>query len=381
MSVTTEKRDYYQVLGLSREAGEKEIKDAFRQLAMQYHPDRNKDAGAEKRFKEIAEAYAVLSDPEKRKIYDNAGFSGVSDFSQEDLFGGINFDGIFGGNAFDFGAQDGFGDFDHRFGRGFSAFDHLFRHRPSTPPRGENVRVEVQIPLTRVVSGGEEKLHLRRQSICPACGGNGAKAGTALHTCPACQGTGRQTTAQKKGGNKAEILIQQITVCPDCSGRGQIIDQACSPCQGSGQVEIEENLMVNIPVGIEEGMQLRIPGHGEPCRDPAGAKGDLLVVVHSAPDPRFIRDGSDLWQRVTISVPDAVLGTELTIPTLEARATVKVLPGTQSEAVLRLRGKGLPNFGGKGRGDLYLRIHLHIPENLSRQERSLYEQLRAMQKN
>ncbi len=380
MSGATAKRDYYQVLGLSREANEKEIKDAFRCLAMKYHPDRNKEAGAEERFKEIAEAYAVLSDPEKRKGYDHAGFAGVSDYSQEDLFGGINFDDIFGGTGFDFGTRSGFGDFGLGFGHGFSAFDRLFRRQPSAPRRGENVRGEVQIPLAKVASGGEEKLHLRRQSVCSACGGNGAKSGTALHACPACKGSGKQMTAQKKGANQAEILIQQISVCPSCGGRGKIIDQACPNCQGNGQVETDETLMVNIPIGIEEGMQLRIPGHGEPSHDAAGAKGDLLVLVRSAPDQRFVRDGADLWQSITISVPDAILGTELTIPTLDAKVTVKVLPGTQPEAVLRLRGKGLPRFGGNGYGDLNLRVHLHIPEQLSRQEQSLYEQLRHMRK-
>lgn len=362
--MAAEKRDYYQVLGLSREAGEKEIKDAFRRLAMKYHPDRNKEAGAEERFKEIAEAYAILGDPQKRQRYDNAGFAGVGDVSQEDLFGGINFDDIF--------ADSGFG--------GFGLFDHLFHRQRSGPARGRNVSVELVIPLDRVARGGEETLHLRRRTVCSACGGNGAKSGTAHHACPACQGSGRKKTTQNKGG-VADVLIQQISVCPACAGRGMVIDQPCPVCDGDGQMLGDETLKVKIPVGIEEGMQLRIRGRGEPCSESGGVSGDLLVAVHSAPDPRFVRKGADLWQSTTIDVVDAALGTELSIPTLDALANVRILPGTQPGAILRLRGKGLPVFGRAECGDLYLSIQVRIPEKLSATQRRLYEDLRAAQRN
>ena len=368
--MSTEKLDYYKVLGVPREAGEKEIKDAFRRLAMKYHPDRNKEAGAEARFKEVAEAYAVLSDPAKRRDYDRSGFAGVADFSREDLFGGINFDDIFAGSEPGFGPAGGFGSFD--------LFDRLSRRAATGPVRGDNIKLDLWVSLARVASGGEEKLSFTRNTVCAVCGGNGAKSGTALHRCEACQGSGRKTIRQKKTRNMAEVLIQQIGVCPVCGGRGLIIDQACPACQGSGQGRIEENLMVTVPVGIEDGMTLRIAGRGEPSPEPGGPRGNLLVRVRCKPDARFVRDGADLWHNTTIGVPDAVLGTDLLIPTLDGSVTVKVAPGTQPESTLRLRGKGLPRFGTTGRGDLYLRLHVRIPEKLSKELRSLYERLRSL---
>jgi len=348
------------VLGVAKDADQKAIKDAFRNLALKYHPDRNKEPGAEERFKEIAEAYAILSDPKKRAEYDARGFAGVEGFSQEDLFGGINFDDIFGGLNFDFGG---------------GPFEGFFHRRRAGPARGANIEVELSIPLERVASGGEEKVRLNRPSSCTACRGTGAEGG-ATKTCEACKGTGRITRSSRK--EKEHILIQQISLCPACHGRGSIIEHPCPKCHGSGEVAQEEDLTVKIPQGVEEGMALRIPGKGMPSPEAGGITGDLFVVVRSRSDPRFERVGADLLRQETIPLTDAVLGATLQVPTLDGSASVTIPPGTQPGAVLRLKGKGLPEFGNGHHGELYLRIEVHVPEKLSGEERELYERLRAI---
>jgi len=352
------------VLGVARDADAKAIKDAFRTLALKYHPDRNKEPGAEERFKQIAEAYAVLSDPKKRAEYDAHGFAGVAGFSPEDLFGGINFEDIFGGAGFDFD-----------FGGGL--FDHFFHRRRHGPSRGANVEVDLNIPLQRVVSGGSEPVRFTRPVTCPECHGSGARAGTQPHACSACGGSGRQVRTQHRQKNKHQITVQQITACPECQGQGQVIDHPCPKCGGRGEIEQDETLTVTIPKGVEEGMALRIPGHGLPSPEPGGQPGDLFVVVRSIPDQRFERLGADLWRTETLPIADAVLGISLEVPTLDGHASVTVPPGTQPDSVLRLRGKGLPEFGG-GKGDLYVRIQLQVPQHLSSQEKALYQQLRAL---
>lgn len=358
------RRDYYEVLGVARDADAKAIKDAFRKLALKYHPDRNKEAGAEERFKEIAEAYAVLSDPKKRADYDAGGFSGIAGMRPEDLFGGIDFDDLFGGLGFDFGG----GIFDRFFG-GRSA-----RGRTAGPPRGENLEALLRIPLERVVQGGDAPVRVVRSAQCPDCHGSGAKAGTAPRSCEVCHGSGREVKSGREGG----VVFQRVTLCPACQGRGSFIDQPCPACQGRGQVERSETITVTVPVGVEEGMVLRIPGHGMAAPLAGGTPGDLFVVVHTLPDARFERDGADLWRAESLPLADAVLGAELSVPTLDGSAKVTVPPGTQPDTVLRLRGKGLPHFGGRQRGDLLLRLRVAVPERLSAAERRLWEQLRAL---
>ncbi len=333
---------------------------------MRYHPDRNKDPAATERFKEIAEAYAVLSDSKKRAEYDNRGFAGVADLSDEDLFGGINFGDIFG-DRWPPGEESGFGG---------GLFEQLFRQRRAGPRRGRDIEVELSIPLSRVAQGGEESLRFMRQAVCDECQGSGAASGTRPATCSACHGTGRVTRTRREGhGN---IFIQQTGVCPTCHGSGVIIEQPCRACQGTGRVERVESLEVSIPQGIEDGTALKISGKGEASAEPGGSPGDLYVMVRSAPDARFTRAGADLWREETISIPDAVLGTTLTVPTLDTDATVTVPPGTQPETVLRLRGKGLPQFQARGHGDLFLRVKVRVPEHPSGRERDMYEQLRKM---
>jgi molecular chaperone DnaJ len=352
-------RDYYEVLGVPRDADTKAIKDAFRKLALKYHPDRNKEPGAEERFKEIAEAYAILSDPDKRAEYDARGHAGVAGFSPEDLFGGIDFEDIFGGFGFDWG--------------GGGLFDRLFRRRAG-PRRGRDVEIHVVVPLEKVASGGTETVRIDHPITCPACHGSGAKAGTEPRRCADCQGSGRRVRREQKGG----VSFQQITTCQTCRGRGTIIDAPCPECGATGQSLRAESLNVKIPVGIEEGMALRVPGRGLPGPEAGGPPGDLLVVVRSARDPRFERHGADLWRSQRVELVDAVLGTSLEVPTLAGEVSVKIPPGTQPDSVLRLGGKGLPEFGGERRGDLLLRVRVHVPEALSAHERQLFQRLRDL---
>jgi molecular chaperone DnaJ len=357
-----EKRDYYEVLGVSQDADQKAIKDSFRKLALQYHPDRNKSAGAEEKFKEIAEAYAVLSDPRKRSEYDARGFAGVAGIPPEDLFGGIDFGDIFGGLGFDFG--DGL--FDRLFGR---------HRRPAGPVRGADLEMEMAVSLDRACRGGKETVRLSRPATCGECGGSGARAGTAPRRCDACGGSGQRVVSRQE---QAGFHFQQITTCPACRGRGQVIDQPCPTCRGAGQVEAEERLEISVPAGVENGMALRIPGHGLPGKERHAPPGDLYVIVRAAPDPRFERHGRDLWRTETISVADAALGARIEVPTLEGTVEVTVPPGTQPDAVLRLRGKGLPELGGGRRGDLNVAVRVHVPESLTAEEREAYQRLRAL---
>ena len=254
-----EPHDYYGVLGVPRDADVKAIKNAFRQLALKYHPDRNKEPGASDRFREIAEAYAVLSDPKKRAEYDARGYVGVAGLSPEDMFGGINFEEIFGGLGFDF--------------RGPTVFDRLFRRRGAAR-QGENLEVTISIPLERVLTGGEEAIHVGRPAASQACQGSGAKAGTTPRTCTKCNGSGQLVRSQRKGG----VSLQQITTCPECDGRGVIIDTPCPECGGKGQVAHEDALTVRIPVGVEDGMALRVRGHGWPAERPGLPPGSDAVV-------------------------------------------------------------------------------------------------------
>jgi molecular chaperone DnaJ len=346
-------------LGVPRDADAKAIKDAFRNLALKYHPDRNKEPGAEERFKEIAAAYAVLSDPKKRAEYDAGGPAGVAGYSAEDLFGGIDFQDLFRGFGFDFGG---------------GLFDLFSQHRHG-PSRGDNIEVNIAISLEKVASGGEEKVRYGRYAPCDRCHGYGTADGKPPRACSACHGSGQQATTRQQGN----VAVRQITPCPVCHGRGKVIDQVCPDCSGRGEVEKTESLTVTIPVGAEDGMALRVAGRGMASPEPGGVPGDLYVVVRVRPDPRFQRDGADLWRQETLPLTDAVLGTKLEVETLEgSKAQVDVPAGIQPDTVLRLRNKGLPQFGGKGKGDLYLQVKVRIPEKLGREERELYEHLRAL---
>lgn len=359
-------RDYYEVLGVSRDADTKTIKDKFRELALKYHPDRNKSPEAETRFKEIAEAYAILSDPKKRANYDSRGFAGVADFSTEDLFSDIDFGDIFGDMGFGFGLRGG-GLFEGLFGR--------HRH-PPRPAKGSNLEVELVIPLEKVNTGGDETVRFNRPVSCPDCHGSGLQAGTETRECVACGGSGKQVTSRQEKKGQGSISVQQITVCPVCHGQGKFIDHPCGTCGGRGEINEDDNLKVTIPAGVDEGTALRIPGHGMPSRSAGGAPGDLYVIVRSKPDSRFERHGANLWRQELIEIPDAVLGTKIKVPTLDGQIEVKVPAGSQADEVLRLKGKGLPVFGAPMRGDMNIRLGVNIPKKLTREEKDLYQKLR-----
>lgn len=356
-----QKRDYYEVLGVAKDANAAAIKKAFRSLALKYHPDRNKAPDAKEKFQEIAEAYAVLHDPKKRAHYDARGHAGVSGFSSEDLFGGIDFEDILGGLGFGFGRAGG-------------AFADLFGFH-SRPQRGRNIEVELAVPLERIAKGGEELVRVRRPTTCADCKGSRAEAGTEPRDCEQCGGSGKLVHAEERG----HVSFQQITTCPKCGGEGMIIDKPCRTCHGTGETLSEDKIKVKIPVGIEDGMALRVPGHGMPT-PPGGAEpGDLLVVIHTRPDSRFKRRGADLWRVETVAVADAVLGTSIRVPMLEGKEiSVKVPPGTQPGETLRLQGKGLPAFHDGASGDLLIDLRVALPKKLSKQERALYEHLRDL---
>jgi molecular chaperone DnaJ len=350
--MTPAERDYYHVLGVSRDANAKTIKNAFRALALEHHPDRSREADAGERFKEIAEAYAVLSDPQRRAEYDRGGFTRLADFAAEDFFGSAGFADIFAGLGLDLG------------GRGL--FEQLMggRRPAAGPPPGENLEVLLEVSLERVLTGGDETVAVSRPERCPACDGSGAKAGTKPRPCERCGGSGRQVTTQSRSG----ISIQQATSCQACRGRGSFIDEPCPGCAGRGQAMRSERIRVRIPAGIEDGAALRVPGHGLASPVTGGGPGDLFVVVRTAPHSELARDGANLWRQETISIPDAVLGTRLRVPTLEQPATLSVPPGTQPGTVVVVPGSGLPAPGTDRRGDL--RVRIDVPSRTASQRRS-----------
>ncbi len=359
------KRDYYDILGLEKNADAKAIKDSFRKLALKYHPDRNKEPQAQEKFKEITEAYAILSDPKKRQEYDKRGFVGVANFSQEDLFSGINFDEIFGGAmGLDLGNFGG------------DLFDSFFTKRHHRDNRGEDIRVEVTVPFQKILTGGEEEVKVSHLRLCTECGGNGNAKGSEARICTLCHGAGHLTNIRKEGN----VSVQESRTCPDCMGAGSFIDNPCPECHGRGSIDYPEKLLVKIPIGAEEGMILKIPEHGLPSHEKGGKVGDLLVILRSADDPYFSRIGADLWHTETIEVLDAVLGTDIEVSTFEEALKVHIPEGVQHDTILRISKKGLPYLGDTKRGDLYIRINLHIPETISDKERLLYERLRSIAK-
>ncbi len=361
--MSNQERDYYEVLGIPRDADEKAIKRAYKRLAMKYHPDRNKDPDAEDKFKEIAKAYAVLSDPHKRKLYDTGGMDGVAHFSDEELFRNVDFGDLFGGFGLDFGLGGG------------SIFDRFFRQPKRHQAHGMDLRVRMALSLQRVFDGGSELLRFSRQVSCPSCNGYGTRSGKAPQRCDLCHGSGRQVVSSDKDSEKGHIQFQRVLVCPACHGRGVIIGEPCRECGGSGRVESEESLKITIPAGIEDGSVMRVPGHGLPAEEPGAPSGDLYVQVYTLSDPRFQRHGADLWRTERIGVAEAVLGTRLRVPTLTGEVEVIIPAGAQPDEMLRLRGKGLPRYREGGYGDMILRLEVVIPEQLSEEEREHYRRL------
>ena len=354
------KRDYYEVLGVSKNATAEDIKKSYRQKAIQYHPDKNPgDKEAEEKFKEAAEAYEVLSNPEKRQRYDrfgHAGMSGSSGFSG----GGMSMDDIFSHFGDIFG---GFGSF--RSG-GFTS-----QSASQRVNKGTNLRVKVKLNLQEISTGVEKKIKVKKYVNCHHCRGTGAANGTALNTCSNCKGSGHVTRVT----NTILGQMQTTVACPVCQGAGKIITQKCPQCSGEGLIKSDEVVSIKIPAGVEEGMQLSVSGKGNAARQ-GGINGDLIVQIEEEKHPNLIRDGVDLIYLLTLSVPDAILGAPIEIPTIEGKVKVKIEPGAQPGKILRLKGKGLPEINGYNRGDILVKINVYIPKDISRDETKIIEKLR-----
>jgi len=355
------KRDYYEVLGVSKTASADEIKKAYRQKAIQYHPDKNPgDKAAEEQFKEAAEAYEVLSNAEKRQRYDQFGHAGVGSsaasggfgMSMEDIFS--QFGDIFGGHFSRFAG----------FGGGFGR-----RGGGRETRRGSDLRVRVKLNLKEVATGTEKKIKVRKYVACKHCNGSGAE-GNSFADCNTCRGSGVVTRIQ----NTILGQMQTQTICPTCSGEGKMITKKCPQCAGEGVTAEEEVIMLNIPAGVMEGMQIPVRGKGNAPRR-GGINGDLLVVIEEEPHPELIRDDNDLIYNALLTIPLAINGGMLEIPTIEGKVKVKIDPGTQPGKVLRLKGKGLPSVNSYGYGDLLVNVGVYIPENLTKEERSIITRL------
>ena len=340
------KRDYYEILGINRTATEAEIKRAYRTLAVKHHPDKNPgDAHAEEKFKECAEAYAVLSDPQKRAQYDRFGHSGM---------GGGGFDPGFS-NIEDIFDLFGFGDMFGSRGR-----------TRSTVQRGSDLRYDLEITLEEAASGKEEKLRIPRLEKCDECDGRGAEKGTSPETCVSCGGAGQ--TRYQQG------FFSVMRTCPNCQGKGQIIRNPCKKCQGAGRVEKEKSLEIKIPAGVETGSRLRVTGEGEAGVN-GGPAGDLFVVIHVKEHDVFERQGANLYSAVPVSFAQAALGAQVKVKTLDGEEDLKVPAGTQTGTVFRLKSQGMPVLGGRGRGDLFVAVTLITPKTLTKEQRKLLEQL------
>ena len=356
------KRDYYEVLGVEKTASVEEIKKAYRKKAIQYHPDKNPgDKQAEENFKEAAEAYDVLSDPQKRQRYDQFGHAGVGGAGQGGFGGGMSMDDIFSQFGDIFGSFGGFSGFGG-FGGGRSA---------RRVNRGTNLRVKVKMNLQEIATGIEKKIKVKKYVACQHCNGTGAKDGKSYSTCSTCKGSGQVTRVQ----NTILGAMQTTSTCPTCEGEGKIINEKCTFCNGEGVLMSEEVISINIPAGVGEGMQLSLSGKGNAARR-GGVNGDLIVLIEEEEHPELVRDGNDLLYNVFIGYPEAVLGETVEIPTIEGKVKVKIEAGTQPGKILRLRGKGLPDVNGYGKGDLLAKVNVWIPKNLSKDEKKLVEKMK-----
>lgn len=354
------KRDYYEVLGVSKSASEAELKKAYRKKAIQFHPDKNPDdKQAEENFKEAAEAYEVLSNPEKRQRYDQFGHAGMGGAAGGGFGGGMNMEDIFS----HFGDIFGGGSF---FGGGFGGGGRSSRR----VNRGSNLRVKVKLTLKEIAEGVEKKIKVKKYVECNSCNGSGAKDGSSFSTCSTCNGSGQVTRVQ----NTILGQMQTASTCPSCNGEGKMITNKCTSCAGEGIVRDEEVISINIPAGVAEGMQLSVSGKGNAARR-GGINGDLLILIQEEEHPELVRDENDLLYNLFISIPDSILGTAVEIPTIENKVKVKIDGGTQPGKILRLRGKGLPDVNGYGRGDLLVKINVWVPKNVSKEEKKLLEKL------
>ena len=350
------KRDYYDILEISKSANADEIKKAYRKMAIKFHPDKNPgDKAAEEKFKEAAEAYEILSNPEKKQRYDQYGHAGVGGNGGfgGGGFGGMNMDDIF----------SQFGDiFGGHFGGG---------GRRRQVNRGSNLRVKVKLTLEEIANGVEKKIKVNKYVTCKPCDGSGAKNGSSKNTCSTCRGTGQVTRIT----NTILGAMQTTSTCPACGGEGQTITEKCTSCHGDGIVRDEEVITINIPGGVAEGMQLSVNGRGN-MGARGGVAGDLIVVIEEVEHEHLKRDGMHLFYDHYVNFVDATLGTQIEVPTIDGKAKIKVEPGTQSGKVLRLKGKGLPDVNSYSRGDILVNINVWTPQHLSKEEKKVSEDLR-----
>jgi len=349
--MATTKRDYYDILGVQRTASSEEVKSAFRRMAKQYHPDRNPgDAECEQKFREAAEAYEVLSDEEKRRRYDRYGHAGLE-----------------GAGVHDFrSAEDIFSSAFHEFFGGSGLFGDIFGPRRRGPRPGSDLLVRLDIELEEAARGSTRTVEIRRQEYCPTCDGSGAKPGTRPKTCDYCGGRGQVVTARG--------FFQMATTCPACGGEGQRIADPCSSCKGSGRAVHEAEVQVPIPPGVDTGTVLQLRGQGEPG-DPGGPRGNLRVQIRVRPHAFFSREGNDLVCQVPISFSQAALGAEVEVPTLDGPTMLEIPRGTQSGEVFKLRGRGMPDINGRGRGDELVEVALETPKRLSTRQEELFREL------
>lgn len=360
-----EKRDYYEVLGVGKSASKDDIKQAYRKLAMKFHPDMNKDnpKAAEEKFKEISEAYEVLIDDDKRARYDQYGHEGVSSSFGAGGFDWSNFT-HYGDISDIFGGTGGFG-----FGGGI--FDELFGRRSQRGPQeGRSLRYDIEVSIEDAAKGIEREMRVPHTVTCDTCGGEGAKPGD-FKTCPTCKGAGQVQRGQKRGYTS----FVTITNCPTCGGTGKQILKKCPSCGGPGVKQATSTIKVSVPKGADEGMRLRIRGAGEASPN-GGPPGDLYIVVHIAEHPVFERDGPNLWVEAPITFAQAALGAEIQVPTLDGTALVTVPPGTQTGTVFRLKGRGMPDVRGYSNGDEFVKVTVVTPTKLSVEQKELMRQLR-----
>jgi molecular chaperone DnaJ len=348
------KRDYYEVLGVARDADETAIKSAYRKLARQYHPDVNKAPDAEERFKEVNEAYEILSDADKRQAYDRFGHAATQ--------GGFGAGGA--GNPF--GGMGGFSDLFEEFFGGFGGA----RNATRGPARGEDLRYDLEITFQEAVFGAEKEIEIPRLETCPVCQGSGAEPGTKPIRCPQCNGSGEVRRAQQT------ILGQfvSVTPCPRCNGEREVVTSPCVNCRGQKRVTVTRRLSVSIPAGVDDGMRIRLSGEGEPG-ERGGPTGSLYVFLHVQPHPVFQRQENDILLELPINIVQAALGCEPDVPTLDGKARLTIPPGTQHGAVFRMRGKGIPVLRGNRRGDQLVTVRIVVPDKLNEKQRKLFQEL------